>query len=189
MNYCNVYDKLYQHGYRPGDKWTGRAFFEAILPNFDFTTVLDVGCSYGRSVAIINGADKIGIGVEASRTAVDKGQSLGRAVFWGDATNLPFGDNMFDMVFSSDVIEHLKSNDGIAMLNEMYRVSREYMALQIACGKTKHRWKDVVPELDNVHMTLRKPDEWAMLLSCYGSIIYRGSSSKGKTVHLLVRKD
>lgn len=41
-----------------------------------------------------------------------------------DARKLPFETGSFDRVFSGDVIEHMSFDDALAMLKEMYRVTR-----------------------------------------------------------------
>lgn len=45
----------------------------------------------------------------------------------GDATSLPFGDKVFDIVFSNSVIEHLYTKDNqLKMANEVRRVGKNY---------------------------------------------------------------
>jgi ubiquinone/menaquinone biosynthesis C-methylase UbiE len=47
----------------------------------------------------------------------------------GDARMLPFPDNSFDLVLSSDMIEHIAPEDRLTVLREMQRVSRRHIIL------------------------------------------------------------
>jgi GT2 family glycosyltransferase len=47
----------------------------------------------------------------------------------GDARRLPFPDNSFDLVLSSDMIEHIAPEDRLTVLREMQRVSRRHIIL------------------------------------------------------------
>lgn len=51
------------------------------------------------------------------------------------AMKLPFRDNSFDMVFSVDMLEHLKKKDRGVAIKEMIRVSNKKVIIGIPCGK------------------------------------------------------
>jgi SAM-dependent methyltransferase len=103
-------------GLRPGDR------------------VLDVGAGFGRHVyecarrgahvvALDYAADEVvqtrntlGAMVEAGEITIDK--LIG--VLQGDATRLPFPDGTFDVVITSEVLEHIQND--VAAIQEMVRV-------------------------------------------------------------------
>lgn len=83
--------------------------------------ILDIGTSTGTNLRMLRelGFGRV-TGLDSSEVAVkfcsDKG--LG-SVELGDACNLPFADNRFDLVLATDVIEHV---DDVAALGEIARV-------------------------------------------------------------------
>jgi len=47
----------------------------------------------------------------------------------GDARDLPFADKSFDLVISSDMLEHLATEDRLIAFREMFRVSRRFVIM------------------------------------------------------------
>src|SRR5579875_3014930 len=87
-------------------------------------TALDVGCAEGYFMKVLH--DRLGWevwGVDLSTVALAKAHELyGFPVAAADATRLPFSDGAFDLVYSTEVIEHVLDPD--LLLAEMKRVSR-----------------------------------------------------------------
>lgn len=98
--------------------------------------VLDVGAGFGRHVfecarrganvvALDHAEDEV-VGTQATLDGmvddgqIDDAQVLG--VLRGDATALPFDDDAFDVVITSEVLEHVQ--DDVAAIAEMVRVLR-----------------------------------------------------------------
>jgi protein-L-isoaspartate O-methyltransferase len=94
------------------------------LSRLDFHAVLDVGCAEGYFMNVIR--ERFGAevwGVDISTAALAKAHALyGLTVAGADATRLPFADASFDLVYSTEVIEHVLEPE--AMLAELRRVSR-----------------------------------------------------------------
>lgn len=89
------------------------------------TCVLDVGCGTGNYAAALTAATSCRIsGIDPSQRMLD---SAREAASWeslvrGSAESLPFGDDAFDVVISTDVIHHVRDRD--AYFDEAARVLR-----------------------------------------------------------------
>ena len=104
-------------------------------------SVLDVGCSHGGGV---NALWKMGLnasGVDISQTAVDMarrsyGEDPRRCIgsCWQQApvTRLPFANDSFDAILSTDVLEHLEPWEVNRAVRELTRVARNWLFLKIS---------------------------------------------------------
>jgi len=83
--------------------------------------ILDLGCGDGRSVAVwsLFGAP---FGLELSPAAVHVGNRCFPEfkIIEGDATNIPFENNSFDLVINQEVIEHIENQE--LLLQECGRI-------------------------------------------------------------------
>lgn len=96
-------------------------------------TVLEVGCGYGATLKPLTKALQVDllIGRDFSNTQLRKAREYLSdetvRLVQADATKgLPFPDNSFDFVFTSEVIMHLPSPQAIKALEEIIRVSGKY---------------------------------------------------------------
>lgn len=81
--------------------------------------ILDIGCGTGRFISF--DPERIE-GIDQNEENVKTCKSKGFKVKTGQATMLPFGDNAFDAVHCSHLIEHLNPYDAYELLSEMNRV-------------------------------------------------------------------
>jgi SAM-dependent methyltransferase len=108
------------------------------LKSLDFQSALDVGCAEGFFMdAIAQSRDCEVWGVDLS----DAGPRVARTryglpVAAAQATALPFADGAFDLVYSTEVIEHVL--DPEAMLAEMQRVARRHVLVTTLVSQTDH---------------------------------------------------
>jgi SAM-dependent methyltransferase len=97
------------------------------LNGIEFASALDVGCAEGYFMAAIaqeRGAEVWGVDL-SDRAAAVAASRYGVPAAAAQATALPFADGAFDLVYSTEVIEHVL--DPAAMLAEMRRVSRGHV--------------------------------------------------------------
>lgn len=132
--------------------------------------VLDIGCAggYGSDYLYRHGARKV-IGIELSTEAADSAkEKFGRdnlEFFAMDATSLNFGDSLFDVVISFQVIEHII--DYKKYLSEVRRVLKDDGFFIVSTPNknitSPNRKKPVFP----FHAKEFYPDELSLLLSKY----------------------
>jgi ubiquinone/menaquinone biosynthesis C-methylase UbiE len=97
--------------------------------------VLDYGCGTGAILTGLKNIDKnSSYGVDVSESAIEFAKSKFADYKWkrvaiGDS--LPFGDDSFDVVLSSEVIEHVFDVDGY--LRELHRVLKPNGILGLSC--------------------------------------------------------
>jgi len=116
----------------------------------DVESILDVGCGDGAVTDHL--AQRWSVtGLDSSPTALEHVQT--DAVL-GSATQLPFADQSFDLVLSSEMLEHMPTDDYHRAISEMARVSRRYLLISVpyrevldfrtvrcpACGWRGHVW-------------------------------------------------
>lgn len=102
---------------------------EKIAPS-DYS-ILVVGCAYGYECkACKDMGFKRVIGVDISEHAIAEAKRTFSDIefYVGDACNLNFKDNEFDIIMTNNLLEHLP--DPRVALKEFYRVSRKYVLLR-----------------------------------------------------------
>ena len=119
------------------------------LKKYQYESVLDVGCGEGHLVEMLKARGIRAKGVDYSFYA---GKRIPDDFVMTDAKYLPFKDNRFDVVISSDFFEHIYEKDIDEVYKEMQRVSSKYVLAMISFKKHTRR------EIDT-HVTV-KPAEW-----------------------------
>jgi ubiquinone/menaquinone biosynthesis C-methylase UbiE len=105
----------------------------SFIENLKIDSVLDVGCGEGFTLKAIKqkGISNKLIGIDSSMEAIALGKkenpSLDLRV--GDIYNLKFKDKSFDLVISTEVLEHLEKPQDA--LRELARVSKKYILLSV----------------------------------------------------------
>lgn len=84
--------------------------------------ILDVGCGTGLNTSKIKSSSNIIFGIDISEVAIQKYNENGFTGLVCDIENdkVPFEDGYFDLIFASEVLEHIANSD--AVLAEFYRL-------------------------------------------------------------------
>ena len=98
-------------------------------------TLIDVGCGYGKYLRYFKLQKKIKfcVGLDLKRHAIHstkrlfKKKGIDVPLIIGDAQNLPFEDDTFDVAFSTDMVEHLPSSP--RGVQEIVRVSKDKVVI------------------------------------------------------------
>ncbi len=157
--YGRLYDRLHARGYHRGPDYShAKVLATRLLEAHHPTSVLDVGCAQGWSVEwfAMHGIDARGIDV--SSVAVRRARRLGRDVRLASATDLPFEDRAFDVVLSTDCLEHMRPEDAPRAVAEMARVAGRLIAIKVNPRPDRNRWWRWVAGT-SLHLTC-EPVEW-----------------------------
>lgn len=134
VDYSSLYNGYWESSDRIGESSTDLSTVaDHVISLFGLGKVLDIGSGEGLLVGELlrNGCDAYGLDV--SQTVVDRanGRVPGRFTC-GSVLDLPYENEYFQSIVSTDCLEHLAPTDVPKALKEMYRVCKKNMLLQIA---------------------------------------------------------
>ncbi|WP_171030941.1 MULTISPECIES: class I SAM-dependent methyltransferase [Pseudomonas] len=134
-------------------------------------TVLDVGCGDGKiSGQLAAATGSVVVGLDSSE------QALSRLPFRGvkgSAQCVPFADSAFDVVISTDALEHMPEPEETAAWGELFRVARKAVMVAVpfreelldataqcsSCGHHYHvNWHERSYDIEDLHR--RAPKGW-----------------------------
>jgi SAM-dependent methyltransferase len=104
---------------------------------FSGAAVLEVGAGVGRQLAALSRATGMAVGVDVPASTYHPNQSGNLAYY--DGVNLPFADNSFDVIYSSNTMEHVLNEPDLH--NELKRVLRPAgVAVHVVPSSTWRLW-------------------------------------------------
>lgn len=130
---------------------------KAVAAYYDARTVLDFGCGNGYAVMRMREEGEEWLGLEFSETAFQK--YLHGPPFYVGTTD-QFEDRQFDMVYSTEVLEHIPEDVTDEVIAGICRVAAKYLFLTISLR----------PSSDNnrYHCTLRPRAWWEAKFTAHG---------------------
>lgn len=128
----------------------------------DAQTVLDFGCGNGYAVRQMRSRGADWAGVEFSQTAYDK--YLPEPWFYqGDTSQ--FADRQFDMVYSTEVLEHVPEEEVGPTVADLCRVAAKYLFLTISLRPSS--------DDNRYHCTLKSRGWWEAQFTAHGFLVDR----------------
>jgi SAM-dependent methyltransferase len=169
--YFDLYDKLYETGYHQDQNL---CHTKRLFPHIDSlveprATILDVGCSNGYAVQYLTDHGYNAYGIDVSKIAVQYCLNRGLTTCsLQSITNTDFDNDFFDLVISSDTLEHLLPQDVSLATTELYRICKKYCLLDIACAAEGNKQPLQIIQykynqyhnLDGLHTCIMNPQEW-----------------------------
>ena len=123
-------------------------FLKKILKGKNNLLVLDLGCGGGRKYLTQFGRV---VGIDISLQSLKKAKKVYDMVVQADILKLPFHNETFDLVVSTDVIGHIPIKNKDKLISEIYRVTKKggYSAHSIECDSESliYRWAKSFPDL------------------------------------------
>ena len=113
------YEKRRHHGYHA---LIDRLEIAATLPYASGARVLEAGCGTGLILKEVAPLARRAVGVDVSPGMLRKAHARGLDVVHGSVTDLPFGDEEFDLAYSFKVLAHVERIE--RAMGEMARVVR-----------------------------------------------------------------
>jgi len=106
------------------ERFMKKAFKKASheLKKFDDIRILDLGCGGGREELAKFGEVT---GIDVSFKSLIKAKRIYRKVIHANINAMPFEDEYFDIVFSTDVLGHIQLEKKDRVLSEVLRVTRK----------------------------------------------------------------
>jgi SAM-dependent methyltransferase len=171
----DFFDGDRKHGYG-GFNYNGR-FWEPVIPTFQkhykltsSSSILDVGAAKGfmlydfkRFIPEIQVS-----GIDISKYAVVNAiDSIKPFLKVGNAIDLPFEDNSFDLVISINTIHNLERDDLIKALKEIQRVSKKNSFITVDAYRNDEE-KEIMYSWNLTAKTILHVDDWKILFEEVG---------------------
>ena len=156
-----------KHGY--GGFYYNPKFWQPVIPDFikywklgKDSSVLDVGCAKGFMLHDLKKfIPSITIsGIDISKYAIENSPAdVKNFLRIGNANNIPFKDNSFDVVISINTIHNLQLNECAKALKEISRVSRKYSFITVDAYRNEEEKKSMLA-WNLTAKTIMSVDEW-----------------------------
>jgi len=183
--YTNLYNDLYDnHNYIAGTKFKAPLYsLSKVLPLFPPKwTFLDLGCSRGmflKSVKELYTSNCILHGIDISQKAIlDANKIPGISCLQGNITNTPYDDEFFDVVHTSNVLEHLIPDDRHIGVREAYRILKPngifFGDTSTTYESSTGTWGGILKEkynIEDLHMDPITAEEWLEIFEASGFIV------------------
>jgi len=187
-DYKKLYDDLFKSGYHAGSLTHSKIFFndiEKFIEDIQNPRILDVGCATGVAVSYFQKEKIDCYGVDISEVAIKKcSEKQLNNCFPYPANDLMFEKNFFDVVFFTEVIEHLAVELSDIAISEIHRVCKPNgrVYFRIHLGVEGNRTYDAIARkhnLENLHVNIKTEEDWLEILQSYFTMVSRRIDNKG----------
>jgi len=144
------WDKIWSNAdFKPGflNDWAAEIFINiyTLLKNIEHPYILSAGCGrglidywlinvFGYKVVLLDNSQKCIKKLKKTFKKVDKSKfNLCQASIF----NIPYPENTFDLVWNEGVLEHFQKDDYEKSFQEMSRVSKKYILIDVPYARSK----------------------------------------------------
>lgn len=168
----SMYKEIYRNNVNYGGSSDRNAilrdlFYKHVKPHIPYADgidILDASCGGGDLMRLLDADDNILVhGSEVSQELIESDRLKGLHVAKGTYDDLPevFNSQVFDVVFSNDVLEHLHSEAQARRALRNFYVLSSWCCVSISLRPAKSKLEGVTRQPDNIH-TLVRPAQWWM---------------------------
>jgi len=134
--------------------------------DLDGLMILDCGIGYGNWAYQIKaklGYEPYITGLEIHRPYIERQSKLGLydKLVEANVLDIPFDNGYFDIVLACEIIEHLDQKDGLKMINEIERVSKNLVIITTPFGFMKQDECDF--NKYNIHRSAWYPSDFTKM--------------------------
>lgn len=169
------FDGERKYGY--GGFYYNEKFWQNVIPDFiefynlnDQSQILDVGCAKGFMLydfkRFLPNANLMGIDVSGYAISNAK-EEIKQSVSVGNANNLMFKDNTFDLVLSINTVHNLELKECVKALKEIQRVSKGNSFLTVDAFRNDEE-KEKMFNWNLTAKTILSVDDWKSLFQDVG---------------------
>jgi len=128
QRYARHYSRAYQ-------EWWTQRMLSLLHPENLKGTILDNGCGTGIHAAILSAEGGCVVGLDISSGMLDKARSRMNRLILGNAQELPFRDQSFDLVFARSLLHHLPhAEKGVSEINRVLKSNGEVVFSDTNCS-------------------------------------------------------
>ncbi len=143
-------------------------FFRAMILKITYNpkTALELGCGLGMTVKYLRILGIDAKGIDFSKVAYQLAEkNLKPHLIVADASNLPFANNQFDLVFSYDLLEKMDYQKIKKTISESIRVSKKYIVHKIFTRE--NLWYQVFHRQDFSNISFYHRKYWEKVFSLF----------------------
>lgn len=168
--------------YNPDGEWLGAEHvIKGIKEILNPENMLSVGEGRGTFCAYAQAAGINSKGIDFSRWAIEHPYPRAKGLLeLGDVRDLKFEDKSFELVFCSDIMEHIYLDDLPNAISEIQRVAKKWIFYNIGASMADDRNGDLIVEKNRLppkerlvttvagHVTVKSEAWWKERLACDG---------------------
>jgi SAM-dependent methyltransferase len=141
MDNIALYEKFDWEALKAEDLHEKATLIHSLIPE-NVKTILDVGCGNGAITNFL--ADYYTVtGLDRSESALEY---VNTNKILASADAIPIKDNVFDLVFSSELLEHLEDEVLVNTVKEIKRVSKSYILISVPNAENPDKLSIQCPE-------------------------------------------
>jgi len=188
MDNSNIYEKYDWESLKASDLKEKAELLRKLIPE-GVNTVLDVGCGNGAITNYL--ADYYDVtGLDRSAKALKF--VIGKKI-QASADAIPLADHCFDLAFSSELLEHLEDEILLKTVNELKRVSRNYILISVPNDENPGKLSIKCPICKQVftssnHLQTFTPTRFTKLFSDYELITSTVTGKKVRYYNRIILK-